>query len=764
MELAAAATAQSPASTTTASSSLADSLAKIAGLFSAGLLTDAEFSAAKSSVLGLALPQMQMPSCAPQPEVKTESVELLLAGLSRDQPLHEQPAVAAAEVPALLPATAAEQIHEAVATAAVQIAAEPSERAATPQPAAVRAEQVYGPVVADTTAVIEEHGVAPRGREKKKRKRAETDDTDPDWVPGSAVRQMKARAPRSGGTVSQKKGGTSEFCGVSWHKSRRKWNAKLKYGGKKHHLGCFAEDREEDAARAFDDAARRLRGARAHGGSGSNGTRWLLNFPTEAEVAGADAAKTAATGSHRSHFHGVSWDKRSRKWRARLSHDSQEHNLGPFAEDKAEDAARAYDRAARKLRGAYAHGGRDKSGGLPWWLNFPTEAEVAAVWMDRFALQDQVWIRSIEDGCFYMAIVNEVSERGLTVTYPETTDWYQHTETIKAAEVTPERVRATDPLANNETEHSEDDALAPVAASNDDADPDAGVPAGTVGQQNRAACAPHSGGTASSSRVSRFNGVSWHKSAAGTVRWCVQLRHDGKKHYLGYFAEDKEEDAARAFDAAARRLRGAKAHGGRSGTNRCYLNFPTDAEVAGADEAAARCGASRFLGVCWNTSRFLGVCWNKKSRKWEAELRYDGQKHHLGRFAEDKEEDAARAYDTAARRVREAKAHGGRWLLNFPTDAEVAAADGVAGAHYSHFHGVTWNTARGTWRVYIAQCGPMRPKRHYIGEFAEDKEEDAARAYDTAARKMRGANAHSGQAGKETRPFAPFFGIICISK
>ena len=63
--------------------------------------------------------------------------------------------------------------------------------------------------------------------------------------------------------------------------------------------------------------------------------------------------------------------------------------------------------------------------------------------------------------------------------------------------------------------------------------------------------------------------------------------HDGQKHYLGYFAEDKEEDAARAYDTAARRLRGVWAHGGRSGANRWLLNVPTEAEVAGADEAAS---------------------------------------------------------------------------------------------------------------------------------------------------------------------------------
>ena len=48
----------------------------------------------------------------------------------------------------------------------------------------------------------------------------------------------------------------------------------------------FAE--EQAAARAFDDAARQLRGNRAHGG-GDRG-QWRLNFPTEAEAAAVDTA------------------------------------------------------------------------------------------------------------------------------------------------------------------------------------------------------------------------------------------------------------------------------------------------------------------------------------------------------------------------------------------------------------------------------------------------------------------------------------------
>jgi group I intron endonuclease len=65
------------------------------------------------------------------------------------------------------------------------------------------------------------------------------------------------------------------------------------------------------------------------------------------------------------------------------------------------------------------------------------------------------------------------------------------------------------------------------------------------------------------------------------------------------------------------------------------------------------------------SGRYKGVHFCKSRNRWEARLRADGKKISCGRFAS--EEDAARAYDVAAR------LHSGPGcFLNFPTDQERA--------------------------------------------------------------------------------------------
>lgn len=72
----------------------------------------------------------------------------------------------------------------------------------------------------------------------------------------------------------------------------------------------------------------------------------------------------AATVANTSGFKGVSFHKSRGKWQAGIKRDKEKHWLGYF--QSAEEAARAYDAAALRLHGEFAH------------LNFPPPCQEAA--------------------------------------------------------------------------------------------------------------------------------------------------------------------------------------------------------------------------------------------------------------------------------------------------------------------------------------------------------------------------------------------------
>ena len=137
--------------------------------------------------------------------------------------------------------------------------------------------------------------------------------------------------------------------------------------------------------------------------------------------------------------------------------------------------------------------------------------------------------------------------------------------------------------------------------------------------------------------------------------WKASINHMNTRYNLGCFGT--KEEAALAYDAAARRLHGQFAR----------LNFPGDGEQStfeGTRLSKPECGVPEVTLVPQGTrgpppSGFYGVYRSgSKSRPWLALLCVNAKILRIGLFQF--KEDAARAYDEAAR-----KAKGSNAKLNF---------------------------------------------------------------------------------------------------
>jgi hypothetical protein len=147
------------------------------------------------------------------------------------------------------------------------------------------------------------------------------------------------------------------------------------------------------------------------------------------------------------------------------------------------------------------------------------------------------------------------------------------------------------------------------------------------------------------------------------------------------------------------------------------LNFPAQKEQAVEEAKQQQWIKCREAG-----SKYRGVSWSKSNKKWQAQIYFDGKKHHLGYFED--EEEAARAYDRAAR-----VQHGEKAQLNFPAEGENGHRQS------SKYRGVSWFNRDKKWKARFNYGG----KQQHLGLFED--EDEAARAYDSAERAHKGEKA-----------------------
>ena len=134
-------------------------------------------------------------------------------------------------------------------------------------------------------------------------------------------------------------------------------------------------------------------------------------------------------------------------------------------------------------------------------------------------------------------------------------------------------------------------------------------------------------------RSSRYIGVGW---VVKDQKWETKIRINGKKTYLGYFAD--EVDAAKKYDEYA-------AMDGRP------VNFPKDGQKQGIKRKKVAVKSPK------RTSRFVGVAYSRSLQKGKAQIDVGGLRRHVGYF--NCEVEAARNYDALAAKQNRP--------VNFPT-------------------------------------------------------------------------------------------------
>lgn len=179
--------------------------------------------------------------------------------------------------------------------------------------------------------------------------------------------------------------------------------------------------------------------------------------------------------------------------------------------------------------------------------------------------------------------------------------------------------------------------------------------------------------------------------------------------------------------------------------HRAILNPPPDMHIDhingdGLDNRRCNLRICTHAQNLWNsrkregtTSQYKGVSWQPAHECWIASIGIHGKSSHLGCF--DSEEEAAIAYNYAARELRSGHIRLNPVADRSPLPGRLKKRTGKT----SRYVGVSWSRESQCWRAEIR----VNYKLIFLGRF--DSEEKAARIWNAAALKHRGAKARMNE-------------------
>jgi hypothetical protein len=339
------------------------------------------------------------------------------------------------------------------------------------------------------------------------------------------------------------------------------------------------------------------------------------------------------------------------KWYAMIFNEGKRQHLGSFRTK--EEAAVAYDEAARKFK--------QGTGGVVYNFETAEAGEAAAkaavaVWEVKNPLQPKPKTKTKPRPVsgFY-GVAGDDSLWRSTIRYGGE---LHHLGIYRTKE---EAAVAHDAAAR---EHKQGDKNLVYNYETEEVGKEAAKVAVAAWEIKRAEQELNSAGT--KRPASGFYGV----RAGDAGKWQATIYYGGKKHSLRTFRT--KEEAAVAYDAAAREHKAPE--GGK-----IMYNF----ESAEAGEAAAAKAVEEWERVNSKpkpkpASGYYGV--GSNGQKWQATICYGSKRHRLGSFRT--KEEAAAAYDKAARENRPEGVSRQTVVFNFKTADEAEASVKTAVAEY----------------------------------------------------------------------------------